>query len=853
MLAPLRSISWLLLLLLLLSAHVVSAAYVQWHTCDDATGSSDFVPSGLSAAVAPAEDGGRSLQLRVQLADRLMQCDRLSDGLSANVTLDALAWSNAQGALPARFRCNHRYKGRVFLDAAFDETIHGLYPMSSFYVEARFFHRDLGRVGCIAGNITPKLGPVVSAALRWGPFGLFVLVLVAGIFMTVHGQRTALVEQTEARNDDAPTDIARPLLPGVGDCVQYLQFIFLTGSLSIRYPGFYQPAVSKLEWFSLFARGPITHGSVYSGVRDGIYEINGTYGGTYGLELMHQIVGAPMTTDTWLNMVILLLSIVVGAAMLLECLRLWQRRAVAHVFRPSETSSDGLGYRLGRVLRVIFSYFTTPVVAISTYQFANAAWLPRYHIALAAALIAIIAGSFTWLLCQVPTRSLGVLVFDNSKRYHVLHADSPSDEQRHTQFVIVLFIVAFIRGVAVGGIQVLGAAQLAILGACELVLLAFIYGFQAYPTLSVNAISSFVRLFSLVLMVFFLPDVLAQKTKSAVGYAILVMHVAVLLLGFFGTAVCDIWRVCRTWPKTPHPDTLHLHHLRRHDSTGPSPSTAHLAAPSIYEGSVPESPRSPYLHSVYGAESRASLYSNMLADNNTDRYYRPPRARSLRTSLSVDLTSIKEGQGPTLSDNSTLRIASPRPSTRTASPLSNATSPHFSPMHGHSHDSTYARAQNSSSSPSEPSSRSSSSSSSSPDLENGLIRVSQSDSDESRDLVHPLGPRWGDYSFRESDLFYGAPPQGPRVRQWGKQNGEGVQRDAQTSPAPESTIRKVSSGIFSKLKKRENELAEKGFQVSRPPRTISREASSASGGEASTVSGEQRSPPRESSDGSDET
>ncbi|KAH7357841.1 integral membrane protein [Plectosphaerella cucumerina] len=832
---------------LLLAANAATAAYVQSQFCEDMTGSADLGPASLSASVQQVAGGGQNLRLTVQLADLQDRCDGLSEGLTSNVSLDALAWSAARGAIPATFSCNHRYK-TTYLEAVVEDHIDGLYPLSTFYAEARFFHRDLGRVGCVAGNITPELGPVASAALRWGPFSVLMIVLAAGIFMTVHGQRQALVEQARGEEDvEAPA--ARPLLPGVGDCLQYLQFVFLTGSLSVRYPGFYQPAVSKLEWFSLFARAPIARGGVYSGVSDGIYEINGTYGGTYGLELMHQIVGAPRTMDTWLNMILTLLSIAVGAAVVLECLRLWQRRAVTHVFRPAEASSHGLRHRLGRVLRVIFSYFTTPVVAISTYQFANAAWLPKYHLALAALLIVITAGSFIWLLCQVPTRNLGVLVFDSSKRYHLVHPDSPTGEQRHTQFVIVLFIVAFIRGVAVGGIQVLGAAQLAILGACELVLLAFVYGFRAYPTLSVNAMSCFVRLATLLLMVFFLPDVLAQKTKSAVGYAVLAMHGAVLLFGFLATACWDIWRGCRTWPATPDPDTLHLHHLRRHESTGPSPSTAHLAAPSIYDESVPGSPRSPYLHNVHAAESRASLYSVPVGD--TDRYYRPPRARSLRTSLSVDLSSVKGSQG--LSASATLTIASPQPTTRTASPLSNATSPYFSPMYGHSHDISahhYSQPRHSSS---ESGSRSSSSLTSSPDPENGRIRVSQSDSDESRDLVHPLGPRWGDYSFRESDLFYTAPPQGAAVGEWGR-NGRASpglgpgQRDSSSSPVPGSTIRKVSSDIFSKLKRRDEEPAEKGFQVSRPPRTVPVEGERSTSGSSGGSGSGSRSPADSSSD-----
>ncbi|KAI2621885.1 hypothetical protein GGS26DRAFT_253082 [Hypomontagnella submonticulosa] len=183
-------------------------------------------------------------------------------------------------------------------------------------------------------------------------------------------------------------------------------------------------------------RRPAHTREIHSGVKDGIYELNGTYRGTFGLELMTQISGSPVTMDTWLNMVILILCIAAFSTLCLEAYWLFNR----------PTGSDtGLRRTFNRTLHIVLSYLMLPLIALSFYQLDNASRLPAYHIFLAVLLIVSIVIAFGWLLSQIPTRTLGVLIFNNQKRYEQISSPETSGK-KHQSFVLALFVLVFIRG-----------------------------------------------------------------------------------------------------------------------------------------------------------------------------------------------------------------------------------------------------------------------------------------------------------------------------------------------------------------------------------------------------------------------
>ncbi|KAJ0384683.1 hypothetical protein COL922a_007842 [Colletotrichum nupharicola] len=428
----------------------------------------------------------------------------------------------------------------------FETNIGRLPPLSTFHATLHLQSNDSEDISCRQANITPTLDPTTISAIGYTTWGVFLFVFLVGVLRSVYSAPVTLDEEQRS---------IQTVLPNVGDCLQYIQFVFLTGGISLRYPGFYQPVVSNLNWFALFVVGPVTHGVTYDKVQDGIYVMNGTYGGTFGLELMTQIAGAPMTMDTWTNMVVLMVIVALGCAVVIEVVWLVNRHRNSN--GEVSESTVGLRHTFSRVLRIILSYFMLPLAALSFYQLDHASFLPAYHTSLAVALIVAMMGAFIWLLRQIPTHSLGVLIFDSTKRYRRI---APTEDfRRHDEtFILILFVLVFVRGAAIGGLQISGPAQLAVLGSCELLLLASIAGFQAYSTFSIGAIAATMRLCSLIFMVSFLPDLAGHETKSAIGYLLLALHTGMLLLGFFVPAVCDLIALCKTWWKAPRPDSQHI-------------------------------------------------------------------------------------------------------------------------------------------------------------------------------------------------------------------------------------------------------------------------------------------------------
>jgi hypothetical protein len=330
-----------------------------------------------------------------------------------------------------------------------------------------------------------------------------------------------------------------------------MQWIFLSASLSLHYPGFLQPIASKASLFSLFLTGPVTHGKVYSGVEDGIYSINGTYGGTAGLEHMHQIVGAPSTIDTWVNMVIAVLVISVSTALLLEVVAI-SKRPTKRETAPSsqEPLSARLASRITAILRVLLSYFTLPLSALSFYQLSASQLLPVWHTVSAALLVLLIMLALTWLLCRLPSRTIGLLMHETPKWHQeqgkqIHHAEK--------MYITVLVALTFIRGAIIGGLQAFGPVQLALLAASEFCLLFTIRWLQVHPWLSMSTMAPVVRLVTTLMMICFVRGLADDSTRAAVGYAIVSLHAFTLVMGVLLPATCNVISIaCKAAKRIMH-------------------------------------------------------------------------------------------------------------------------------------------------------------------------------------------------------------------------------------------------------------------------------------------------------------
>ncbi|KAK7746562.1 hypothetical protein SLS62_009359 [Diatrype stigma] len=709
---------------------------------------------------------------------------------------------DAAGAVVCRSLQWHM--GMSSLELTFVEDIDRLHPLSTFGVTL-LLDDDYGifqRESCVRANITPDIDFSSRMTLTFGPLCIFLFVLVAGVIRSVYsgssgssgsGSASALAARYASSGEEEASR-PRSILPDVGDCLHYLQFVFLTGSLSLAYPGFYQPAVSHLDGYSLFSRGLIRPDWQYEGTSDGIYVVNGTYGGTFGLELMTQVVGAPLTWGTWMNMVVSIGIIALAAAIILEAYRFMKRTSSSRIHSPW----TGLQHTSNHVFRGVLSYFMLPLVALSTYQLDNAGILPAYHTTLAALFIAVILIAFAWLLRQIPTRSLGILIFDNSNRYRQMSPVGTTTTTQEKSFVLVLFLLSFIRGVTIGGLQISAVAQLVALILCEIVLLASIMAFQAYSILSIGTTSAVARLCSLFLMLAFIPGLGSDTAKAVIGYAILAIHATMLAFGFLIPIVYSLVKLsaARRRPRLPNvspftqldgacnwTDELNnqaygLRQLRRRRNSRNNLSEFYNVSP--LETGVPKETLGGRQRPARTARTTSgpdnpstTPYHHGQQSTAPNRYYRPPRIS--RSSASV-LSSQRQGSTPPES-----------PSTDTfssSSPTSTRRDPAVNLSASHQYQNT-ARA----------------SSSTEATTNSGTSSTRSSGGDM------PLGPRWGDYSFREADLFYNAsPPPSSKVI---------VPKTRPSAPLKQEST--PSLRLWTKITgSQPNSHKEKSFQVVRP-------------------------------------
>ena len=513
------------------------AAYVQTKSCD---GSVNSATSGRSLEVHfEVGRGGDNdiLQLNVEYSMLQQPCNHSISEFSATLDIDMLGRHSVFHGSNSSFCRTWPWRDGIHSTSSLIYPLYfelaSLPPLPTFDIRLQLTSGTEHGSQCLEANLTPALTTTTSTVLVWVPRAIFLFVLLVGA-LRYHDERT--------HTGTLSTSDLR--LPGVAHCLGYMQWVFLSGGLSLHYPGFFQPIVSKLSLLSLFVTGPLTHGRVYPGVANGIYSINGTYGGTVGFEHMHQIVGAPSTVDTWVNMVIAIAIISAAAALLLEVaglgIKIFKHRAAPAAQEPL---SARLSSRLTALLRVVLSYFTLPLSALSFYQLSASALLPVWHTISATMLIISIILAFIWLFRQLPSRTVGLLMHETPKWYREQNKQIGREEKI---YVGVIISMTLIRGAIIGGLQAYGPIQLSLLAMSELCLLFTIRWLRVHPWLCMSTILPTIRLVTTLLMVCFVRGLAQGSTRSAIGYTVVALHASMLIFGILLPAVCYVVKwLCR--------------------------------------------------------------------------------------------------------------------------------------------------------------------------------------------------------------------------------------------------------------------------------------------------------------------
>ncbi|KAF2138283.1 uncharacterized protein K452DRAFT_290873 [Aplosporella prunicola CBS 121167] len=423
------------------------------------------------------------------------------------------------------------------------------YAFASFAATIRVQSGDSGApdLACISATITPDLGGALSDALRYLPAAILALVAVATIFAAIFSPWGSSDPFRWTSNYGRDEDLLRLVTPGFGDCLQYVQFIVLAGSLNLAYPGFYQPVISQAAWSTLlFNESFVTPGnSSYNSLVDGIYVTNSTY----GLSRLGQLVGMDKDQDIWAAFAVWFLGITVAAVLLCQIgfVIKWAYRFISHT-QEEDLRSKNLPFSTGVVVRMTFNYFLLPIVSISLFQLVVASRSPASVVAMAVFLLIVVIGLAAWIFRLIFTTKPRAHLFDDLPTvltYGPLY-NTYSDDAAPFAFIPVL--LTFIRGVAIGAIQPSGIAQLIILAICEVIYILTLHAFRPFqaPT-SMNAYHTFfsvVRLLTTLLSVAFVPNLdVAESSKGWLGYAILLLHAIVLVFGFFLNSIQTIVEV----------------------------------------------------------------------------------------------------------------------------------------------------------------------------------------------------------------------------------------------------------------------------------------------------------------------
>ncbi|RAK95877.1 uncharacterized protein BO80DRAFT_246029 [Aspergillus ibericus CBS 121593] len=481
-----------------------------------------------------------NLQLTGQFTSR--SCDSL-DGSSAQMVVDARVLGRSVGY-------QGRTMGTCVENLYRDHSRTGLRDYAIYQTSYYFNHTyalhtldttirlrlDGSEITCVAAHITPYIGSTASVLLKAVPFIIMVLFGLATGPLKICRRNGRSMFRYEL--DDSSNDPAQSHVQGLGDCLQYLQFIFLSGSLTLAYPGFYQAIVSQLAWSSLiFKNWPVTHQFAYPGVMGGFYSTNSTW----GLEEMSQVLGGTTLSDLWVNAIVNLILVILGTAVIMQIpflsewiprsFRTRQSAALLDFRTESLTQFQRTGWS---VIRTVLDRFLLPIVAYSSFQPMLASWFPVYWTFMAVSFVGFLAvslGFTVWYLAK------------NDRQSAFFRHTSFPRRQSRDWFSSALYGVPIIRGVAIGGLQHSGLSQIIVLIACEVLILGYMLWNCRHGPVWRHTCFSVARLASIAMICGFIPNAaVSERSKGLLAYSILLVHAGVLLLGFLGPCLVDVAR-----------------------------------------------------------------------------------------------------------------------------------------------------------------------------------------------------------------------------------------------------------------------------------------------------------------------
>ncbi len=118
------------------------------------------------------------------------------------------------------------------------DNLYSSYAFTSINAQLSLKSGDLNAapLACVQATVTPDLGRQISGTLSYLPLAILILIAISTASAAIYSPWGSTDVFRFTSNYGRDDDLLRLVTPGFGDCLQYIQFIFLAGSLSLNYP-----------------------------------------------------------------------------------------------------------------------------------------------------------------------------------------------------------------------------------------------------------------------------------------------------------------------------------------------------------------------------------------------------------------------------------------------------------------------------------------------------------------------------------------------------------------------------------------------------------------------------------------
>lgn len=477
-------------------------------------------------------------------------------------------------------------------------------------------------VGCIHIPITPYLGLELSNVLTFVPVGILGAVTIATILACVYNPWTGTTDMLRwTSNYGFDADMLRLATPGPSDVLLHFQFIFFSGALSLDYPGFYQPIVSKVGWSALaFNSSLVSH--------DPTTFANGLLTDperALGLTVLLHYIGISSTADLWAIFVIAFIGTVCILIILLEIALIYRfllHKDPFHDFRRKNPA-----FSFGIFVRCYLNIFVVPWTAYSFYQLVTTPGTSIAVTVVCAILLLALLLFAVFVIRKIALSRPRARLYDDI--YTVLAYGGLYNTclESAVTFSAFTMLTLVLRGIVIGAAQRSGIAQVVLLAIFEVVFLIGLHIFRPHhPRSNMNGfqtVFSVCRLLTWLFWVTFIPSLgISEAVRGWIGYVVLVLHGFLLIFAFFFNALSTMIELFARMAGAGDSTTrggfgkvFGIHQLSRRHETDERPSIASEAV-LLSDTATIESPTTP---NFYRPPRRPTVSSIEYVQSSTSR------------------------------------------------------------------------------------------------------------------------------------------------------------------------------------------------------------------------------------------